>query len=81
MALAVPDRACYPHYVSAAATLGISAVDDQAFGGGLMWSMGHMYLLPILVILYAIARDSERDDATESSADDATESSAPIKHT
>jgi putative membrane protein len=73
MALAVPDRAFYPHYVSAAATLGISAVDDQAFGGGLMWSMGHMYLLPILVILYAIARDSERDDATESSA--------PIEHT
>ena len=61
MALAVPDRAFYPHYARAAATLGISAVDDQAFGGGLMWSMGHMYLLPILVILYAIARDSGRD--------------------
>jgi len=70
MALTVPDRAFYPHYVSAAATLGISAVDDQAFGGGLMWSMGHMYLLPILVILYAIARDSGRghDETREASA-------------
>jgi hypothetical protein len=50
--------------------LGISAVDDQALGGGLMWGMGHMYLLPILVILYAFAHDSERehDDAPEASA-------------
>jgi putative membrane protein len=72
MALTVPDRAFYPHYVSAAARLGISAVDDQAFGGGLMWSMGHMYLLPILVILYALARESDGDH------DDASEASAPI---
>ena len=26
-----------------------------------MWGMGHMYLLPILVILYAFAYESERD--------------------
>ena len=34
-----------------------------AVGGacGLMWSMGHMYLLPILLILYALACESERD--------------------
>jgi len=70
MALTVPDRPFYPHYVRAAATLGISAVDDQAFGGGLMWSMGHMYLLPILVILYVLAHESERenDEATETSS-------------
>ena len=71
MALTVPDRAFYPHYVSEAARLGISAVDDQAFGGGLMWSMGHMYLLPILVILYALARESEHDH------DDSIEPSTP----
>jgi len=70
MALTVPDRAFYPHYVSAAARLGISAVDDQAFGGGLMWSMGHMYLLPILVILYALAHESEHEhDATPDASD------------
>jgi len=70
MALTVPDRPFYPHYVRAAATLGISAVDDQALGGGLMWSMGHMYLLPILVILYVLAQESERehDEATEASS-------------
>jgi hypothetical protein len=47
-----------------AATLGINAVDDQMVGGGLMWSGAHMYLLPILLILYGVARDArERDDA------------------
>ena len=72
MALTVPDRPFYPHYVREAARLGISAVDDQALGGGFMWSMGHMYLLPILVILYALARQSERNQ------DDAPEASTPI---
>lgn len=65
MLLAVPERAFYPHYARAAAALGISAVDDQMVGGGLMWSGAHMYLLPILIILYEISRDAmrERDDA------------------
>ena len=65
MLLAVPERAFYPHYARVAATLGINAVDDQMVGGGLMWSGAHMYLLPILLILYGVARDAarERDDA------------------
>src|SRR5215831_12442338 len=65
MLLAVPERAFYPHYARAAATLGINAVDDQMVGGGLMWSGAHMYLLPILIILWGIAREAahERDDA------------------
>jgi cytochrome c oxidase assembly factor CtaG len=65
MLLAVPERAFYPHYARAAAVLGISAVDDQMIGGGLMWSGAHMYLLPILIILYEISRDAmrEHDDA------------------
>jgi len=65
MVLAVPERAFYPHYARVAATLGISAVDDQMVGGGLMWSGAHMYLLPILVILYTVSRDAarEHDDA------------------
>ena len=67
MLLAVPERAFYPHYVRRAAALGISAVDDQMLGAGLMWSGGHMYLLPILLILWGLARDAmhERDDAVE----------------
>jgi putative membrane protein len=44
-----------------AATLGISAVDDQMLGGGLMWSGAHMYLFPILVILYGVSRDAARE--------------------
>ena len=61
MALAVPERAFYPHYMNFAASLGISAVDDQAFGGGLMWIMGHMYLLPILLILHGLSRNMTRE--------------------
>ena len=65
MLLAVPERAFYPHYARAAVALGISAVDDQMVGGGLMWSGAHMYLLPILLILYGISRRDARepDDA------------------
>jgi cytochrome c oxidase assembly factor CtaG len=63
MILAVPDRAFYPHYARLAAALGLSAVDDQTLGGSLMWSMGHMYLLPIFLILYELSRESAREDA------------------
>ena len=59
MALAVPERAFYPHYVRRAAELGISAIDDQMLGAGLMWSGAHMYLFPILVILWGLARDRD----------------------
>jgi putative membrane protein len=64
MLLAVPEQAFYPHYVRLAATLGVSAVDDQMLGGGLMWSGAHMYLLPILLILYGLSRDAGREQAT-----------------
>jgi len=57
MLLAVPERAYYPYYVRTAAVLGISAVDDQLLGAGLMWSGGHMYLLPILLVLWGLARE------------------------
>jgi cytochrome c oxidase assembly factor CtaG len=57
MLLSVPERAFYPYYVRQAAALGISAVDDQMLGGGLMWSGGHMYLFPILLILWRLARE------------------------
>lgn len=66
MVLTVPERPFYPHYVRLAAILGTSAVDDQALGGGLMWMMGHMFLLPILVILYRLSR--ERGRAAEGAA-------------
>jgi putative membrane protein len=59
MVLTIPERPFYPHYVARAAALGIDPVSDQAFGGGLMWMMGHMYLLPILLILYTLSRASQ----------------------
>jgi hypothetical protein len=46
----------------------VSALDDQALAGGIMWANGHMYLLPILLILYDLARRSAldgRDDLAE----------------
>lgn len=61
MVLTIPERPFYPHYIERAATLGIDSISDQAFGGGLMWMMGHMYLLPILTILYALSRETLRD--------------------
>jgi putative membrane protein len=64
MALTVPERAFYPHYVRLATTLGINAVEDQVLGGGLMWSMGHMYLLPILLILHGLSRNRPRGELT-----------------
>ncbi|HET7343724.1 MAG TPA: cytochrome c oxidase assembly protein [Methylomirabilota bacterium] len=63
MILSVPDRAFYPYYVRQAAARGLDAVGDQSFGGGLMWSMGHMYLLPIFWILWEISRQGEREEA------------------
>jgi putative membrane protein len=68
MILSLPERAFYPHYARVAAELGLNAVEDQALGGGLMWSMGHMYLLPIFVILYEMARASEADVGEDSPA-------------
>lgn len=56
MALALPERVLYPRYGATAAARGVSPVDDQTLAGGIMWASGHMYLLPILLLLYALAR-------------------------
>ena len=53
-------RAFYPPLRETRGDLGISAVDDQMLGGGLVWSGAHMYLLPILLILYGLSRGRER---------------------
>lgn len=58
MFLSLPERVLYPHYLETAAEHGVDALADQALAGGLMWGGSHMYLLPILLILYTFARES-----------------------
>jgi putative membrane protein len=58
-ALGLAERVFYPSYGAAPRLLlDWSAVDDQAFGGGVMWSGSHMFLVAVLVILHR-AMDAE----------------------
>jgi putative membrane protein len=53
------ERAVYTSYAAAPPLLADwSPVDDQAFGGGVMWSGSHMFLVAILILLHR-AMDSE----------------------
>jgi len=55
--LSLQERVVYHHY--ARATPGIDAVSDQALAGGIMWINGHMYLLPILLLLWRFAKETD----------------------
>jgi len=59
--IALPERVLYPYYEASRSPFGVSALDDQALAGGLMWSMGHMYLVPILLVA---ARMLDREERT-----------------
>ena len=61
--LTLPERSFYPHYDETARRLAVNAVEEQAAAGGIMWISGHMYLLPILVMLYNLAQKNADDDA------------------
>lgn len=50
--LGLTERVLYPSYARDGALLGLSPIDDQGLGGGIMWSGGHMYLVAILVLLW-----------------------------
>jgi len=63
--LTVPEHSFYPYYERTAVGLGVNAVDEQMAAGGIMWVSGHMYLLPILLMLYNFARRSAGDDAVD----------------
>src|SRR5262249_7321261 len=63
--LTVPEHSFYPYYEQTAVGLGVNAVDEQMAAGGIMWVSGHMYLLPILLMLYNFARRSAGDDAVD----------------
>jgi putative membrane protein len=61
--LTLPERSFYPYYDETARRLAVNAAEEQAAGGGIMWISGHMYLLPILVMLYNFAKKSDDDGA------------------
>lgn len=61
MFLSLPERVLYARYAETAAAHGVDPLADQALAGGLMWGGSHMYLLPILLILYTFAQDSARE--------------------
>lgn len=63
--LTLPERSFYPDYDEAARRLAVNAAEEQAAAGGLMWISGHMYLLPILVMLYNFSRRSADNDAED----------------
>jgi len=58
--IALSERVLYPYYASSPRLFSLSPLDDQALAGGLMWTSGHMYLLPILVVVARIFRHEER---------------------
>lgn len=51
MAIALPERVLYPFYAAVPVLEALSPVQDQALGGGIMWVSGHMYLIPLLVLV------------------------------
>ena len=57
--LGLAERSFYASYAAAPRLLAEwSAVDDQSFGGGVMWSGSHMFLVAVLVLLHR-AMDAE----------------------
>jgi cytochrome c oxidase assembly factor CtaG len=63
--LGLSERVFYPTYAAAPRLLAEwGPVDDQAFGGGIMWSGSHMFLLAVLVLLHrALGSESHNEDA------------------
>ncbi len=65
--IGLTERVLYPSYeATAGALLGYSALEDQALGGGIMWSGGHMYLIAILALLWQAMDSESRGSAAES---------------
>lgn len=51
MAISLPERVLYPFYATVPQLRSLSPINDQALGGGIMWVSGHMYLIPIIVLV------------------------------
>ena len=61
MAISLPERVIYPFYEAVPRLRDLSPINDQALGGGILWVSGHMYLIPILVL---VARMATREEET-----------------
>lgn len=55
--LSLQERVVYRHY--ARSTPAIDAISDQTLAGGILWINGHMYLLPILLLLWRFAQETD----------------------
>ncbi len=51
MAISLPNKVLYPFYETVPRLRDLSPINDQALGGGIMWVSGHMYLVPIIVLV------------------------------
>lgn len=51
MVISLPEKVLYPFYEAIPRLMDLSPINDQALGGGIMWVSGHMYLIPILVLV------------------------------
>ncbi len=58
--IALPERVLYPYYAGSPGPFGLSPLDDQAMAGGIMWASGHMYLVPILLVVAKMLDREER---------------------
>lgn len=65
-AISFPERVLYPFYATVPELRSLAPIDDQALGGGILWVSGHMYLIPILVL---VARFMQREEAAVSAFD------------
>ncbi len=59
--LAFPEKILYPFYGSFPGLRSLSPIEDQALGGGIMWVSGHMYLIPILVLVARMLTREEEE--------------------
>jgi putative membrane protein len=60
MAISLPERVLYPFYAMAPRLRDLSPISDQALGGGIMWVSGHMYLIPILILVCRLLTCEEK---------------------
>lgn len=63
--IATATRLLYPFYAGAAPLWGLTPLQDQALAGGIMWVSGHMYLIPILLVVGRLLGREERGPAYE----------------